>query len=166
MAKSSNNKKPAQVDREHDNERLVANNRRARHEYDVLETLECGIVLVGSEVKSLRAGTISLEEAYARLKGNEVWLLGCEIAEYVQANRLNHQPRRPRKLLLHKREILKFAAKAMEKGLTLVPLKVYFKEGRAKVLLGVCRGRKLHDKRDVMKKKDVQRDIERAMRRR
>jgi len=166
VAKSSNNKKPAQVDREHDNERLVANNRRARHEYDVLETLECGIVLVGSEVKSLRAGTISLEEAYARLKGNEVWLLGCEIAEYVQANRLNHQPRRPRKLLLHKREILKFAAKAMEKGLTLVPLKVYFKEGRAKVLLGVCRGRKLHDKRDVMKKKDVQRDIERAMRRR
>lgn len=165
MAKSSNHKKPVPADREHDNERLVANNRRARHEYDILETLECGIALVGSEVKSLRAGTISLEEAYARLKGNEVWLIGCEIAEYVQANRLNHQPRRPRKLLLHKREILKFASKAMEKGLTLAPLKVYFKAGRAKVLLGVCRGRKLHDKRDVMKKKDVQRDIERAMRR-
>jgi SsrA-binding protein len=123
-------------------------------------------VLVGSEVKSLRAGTVSLEEAYARLKDYEVWLIGCEIAEYVQANRLNHQPRRPRKLLLHRREILKFAAKATEKGLTLVPLKVYFIEGRAKVLLGVARGRKLHDKRDVLKKKDVQRDIERAMRRR
>ncbi len=166
VARSNNNKKPAPVDREHDNERLVANNRRARHDYEVLETLECGMVLVGSEVKSLRAGTISLEEAYARIKGSEVWLLGCEIAEYVQANRLNHVPRRPRKLLLHKREILKFAGKATEKGLTLVPLKVYFKEGRAKVLLGVCRGRKLHDKRDVLKKKDVQRDIERAMRRR
>lgn len=123
-------------------------------------------MLVGSEVKSLRAGTVSLEEAYARLTNYEVWLVGCEIAEYVQANRLNHQPRRPRKLLLHRREILKFAAKATEKGLTLVPLKIYFKEGRAKVLLGVARGRKLHDKRDVMKKKDVQRDIERAMRRR
>jgi len=164
-AKSSK-KKAEPVDREHDNERLVANNRRARHEYDILETLECGIVLVGSEVKSLRAGTVSLEEAYARLKNYEVWLQGCEIAEYVHANRLNHQPRRPRKLLLHRREILKFAAKATEKGLTLVPLKIYFKEGRAKVLLGVARGRKLHDKRDVMKKKDVQRDIERAMRRR
>lgn len=164
-AKSSK-KKAEPVDREHDNERLVANNRRARHEYDILETLECGIVLVGSEVKSLRAGTVSLEEAYARLKNYEVWLQGCEIAEYVQANRLNHQPRRPRKLLLHRREILKFAAKATEKGLTLVPLKIYFKDGRAKVLLGVARGRKLHDKRDVMKKKDVQRDIERAMRRR
>ncbi len=161
----SNAKKQAAPDREHDNERLVAQNRRARHEYEILETLECGIVLVGSEVKSLRNGTISLEEAYARIKGTEVWLLGCEIAEYVQANQLNHQPRRPRKLLLHKREILKFASKATEKGLTMVPLKVYFKEGRAKVLLGVGRGRKLHDKRDVMKKKDVQRDIERAMRR-
>jgi SsrA-binding protein len=123
-------------------------------------------VLVGSEVKSLRAGTISLEEAYARIKGAEVWLMGCEIAEYVQANQWNHQPRRPRKLLMHRREIHKFASKAMEKGMTLVPLKVYFKEGRAKVLLGVGRGRKLHDKRDVMKKKDMQRDMQRAMRRR
>jgi SsrA-binding protein len=164
-AKSSK-KKAEPVDREHDNERLVANNRRARHEYEIIDTLECGIVLVGSEVKSLRAGTISLEEAYARIKGAEVWLMGCEIAEYVQANQLNHQPRRPRKLLMHRREILKFASKAMEKGMTLVPLKVYFKEGRAKVLLGVGRGRKLHDKRDVMKKKDMQRDMQRAMRRR
>jgi SsrA-binding protein len=131
----------------------------------VLETLECGIMLVGSEVKSLRAGRMSLEEAYARLKGNELWLLGCDIPEYVQANRQNHVPKRPRKLLLHRREIKKFAAQATEKGLTLIPLKMYFTEGRAKVLLGLCKGRKLHDKREVLKNKSAQRDIQRAMRR-
>jgi SsrA-binding protein len=156
--------KPA-VDREHDNERVIAQNRSARHEYDVLETLECGIVLVGSEVKSLRTGRLSLDEAYGRVKDGEVWLVGCDIPEYVQANRFNHEPRRPRKLLLHRREIRKFASKAYEQGLTLVPLKMYFKQGRAKVLLGVCRGRKLHDKREKMKKATVQRDIQRAMRR-
>jgi len=131
----------------------------------VLDTLECGIVLVGSEVKSLRGGRLSLDEAYGRLTRGEVWLMGCDIAEYVQANRLNHQPRRPRKLLMHRREIKKFASQAMEKGLTLVPLKMYFKEGRAKVLLGICRGKKLHDKRESMKTAAVKRDIQRAMRR-
>jgi SsrA-binding protein len=148
-----------------ENEKLVAQNRSARHEYDVLETLECGIMLVGSEVKSLRNGKVSLDEAYGRVKNDEVWLVGCDIAEYVQANQFNHEPRRPRKLLLHKREIAKFAGKAFEKGLTLVPLKLYFKRGKAKLLLGVCRGRKLHDKREVMKQKTMQRDISRAMRR-
>ncbi len=157
-------KKPA-ADKEHDNERLIAQNRRARHEYTVLDTLECGIVLVGSEVKSLRKGTLSLDEAYARVKDNEVWLIGCDIAEYVQANQLNHNPRRARKLLMHRREIRKFAGKGVEKGLTLVPLKMYFKEGRAKVLLGVCRGKQLHDKRQTMKDRSVKRDIDRAMRR-
>ncbi|MEX2118621.1 MAG: SsrA-binding protein SmpB [Pirellulales bacterium] len=152
-------------DREHDNERLIAQNRRARHEYEVIETLECGIALVGSEVKSLRTGKVSLDEAYGRVKGGEVWLVGCDIPEYVQANRFNHEPRRPRKLLLHRREIRKFAGKAYEQGLTLVPLKMYFKQGRAKVLLGVCRGRKLHDKREKLKKATVQRDIQRAMQR-
>lgn len=152
-------------ERKRDNERMVAQNRRAKHEYEVLETLECGIVLVGSEVKSLRTGKLSLDESYGRLKGGEVWLIGCDIPEYTQANRFNHEPRRPRKLLLHRREIRKFASKAYEQGLTLVPLKMYFKLGRAKLLLGICRGRKLHDKREKIKKTDVQRDIQRAMRR-
>lgn len=164
MAHNAHRKQPP--DRQHDNERLIAENRRARHDYEVLDTLECGIVLVGSEVKSLRSSKLSLDEAYARIKGGEVWLVGCDIPEYVQANRFNHDPRRPRKLLLHRREIRKFASKAYERGLTLVPLKMYFKQGRAKVLLGVCRGRKLYDKREKMKKATVQRDIERAFGRR
>jgi SsrA-binding protein len=131
----------------------------------VLDTLECGIVLVGSEVKSLRSGQLSLEEAYAKVKDEEVWLMGCDIPEYVQANRLNHIPKRPRKLLMHRREMKKFAKQAKEKGLTLIPLKMYFTEGRAKVLIGLCKGRKLHDKREVLKKNSAQRDIRRAMRR-
>ncbi len=158
-------KKKPDLDKQHDNQRLIAQNRRARHEYEVVDTLECGIMLVGSEVKSLRKGTISLDEAYGQVKQGEVWLLGCEIAEYVEANRFNHNPRRPRKLLMHRREIKKFAGRAHEKGLTLVPLKMYFKEGRAKVLIGICRGRQLHDKRDALKKKTVQREMDRAMRR-
>ena len=132
----------------------------------MIDTLECGIVLVGSEVKSLRKGTLSLDEAYGRVKDGEVWLMGCDIAEYVQANQFNHNPRRPRKLLMHRREMKKFAGRAYEQGLTLVPLKMYFKEGRAKVLMGICRGRKLYDKREVLKKKSMQRDIDRALRRR
>ena len=163
MAK--NVKKKTAADKEHDNERVIAQNRKARHEYEVLDSIECGIVLVGSEVKSLRRGTLSLDEAYGRIKEGEVWLVGCDIAEYVEANQFNHNPRRPRKLLLHRREIKKFAGKAYEKGLTLVPLKMYFKEGRAKVLLGICRGKKLYDKREALKKADVKRDLERAVRR-
>jgi len=145
---------------------LIAQNRKARHDYEVIETLECGIVLVGSEVKSLRTGKLSLEEAYGRLKGGEVWLVGCDIPEYVEANRFNHQPKRPRKLLLHRREIKKFASKAYERGLTLVPLKMYFKEGRAKVLMGVCKGRKRHDKRELIKKTQMARELRRMERRR
>ncbi|MEX2140430.1 MAG: SsrA-binding protein SmpB [Pirellulales bacterium] len=164
-AKTAKTAKKA-ADRERDNDRLVAQNRRARFEYEILDTLECGIVLVGSEVKSLRRGEISLEESYARLRGNEAWLLGCDIPEYKWSNQLNHQPRRPRKLLMHKRELKKFAARAGEKGLTLIPLKVYFKEGRAKVLLGLGKGKQLHDKRDSIKEKSMKRDIDRAMRRR
>lgn len=159
----SNSSKPK--DREHDNERLIAQNRRARHEYEIVDTLECGIALLGSEVKSLRTGKISLEEAYGRVKAGEVYLVGCDIPEYKQAAHFNHEPKRWRKLLLHKREIEKFAGRAYEKGLTLVPLKLYFKDGRAKLLLGLGRGRKLHDKREVLKKQSVQRDIARAMRR-
>lgn len=147
--------------------RPVAENRKARQRFDVLETLECGIALVGSEVKSLRQGKLSLDEAYGRVQGGEVWLVGADIPEYTQANRWNHEPRRPRKLLVHKIEVRKFANKAHEKGLTLVPLKVYFNErGIAKLLLGLCRGRKMHDKREVLKKRDMQREMERAVRRR
>ena len=147
------------------NEKLIANNRKARHNYAVLDTLECGIALVGSEVKSLRNGQVSLEEAYGRVEGGEVWLVACDIPEYTFANALNHVPRRKRKLLLHRREVNKFAAQAYEKNLTLVPLKMYFKRGRAKVLLGICKGKKQYDKRESLKKKDMQRDIDRAMRR-
>ena len=122
-------------------------------------------MLCGSEVKSLRAGKASLEEAYGRMRDNEVYLIGCDIPEYVQANQFNHQPRRARKLLLHRGEIRRFASKAYEQGYTLVPLKLYFNaEGRANLLLGLGKGRKLHDKREVMKKADARRDIQRAMR--
>ena len=148
------------------NQKTIATNRKARHEYEVLEKLECGVVLVGSEVKSLREGRVSLDEAYGRMAGGEVWLMGCDIQEYRNANALNHEPKRRRKLLMHRREIGKFAARAYEKNLTLVPLKMYFKEGRAKVLMGLCRGKKTYDKRESLKKKDMQRDIDRALRQR
>ena len=145
-------------------EKVVAENRKARHDYEIIDTLECGIALVGSEVKSLRSGRISLDEAYGRVEGVEVWLLGCDIPEYEKANQLNHKPKRPRKLLLHRREIIKFAAQAFEKRLTLVPLKMYFKSGRVKVLMGIGRGRKAHDKRDKLKADTARRDIEIALR--
>lgn len=145
--------------------RPITENRKARHRFDILESLECGIVLAGSEVKSLRNGKISLEEAYGRVRDGELWLVGCDIPEYTQATIWNHQPKRPRKLLVHQRELRKFAGLAHEKGLTLVPLKVYFNQrGIVKVLMGLGRGRKLHDKRDAMKKADVKRDLQRAMR--
>ena len=145
---------------------MIAQNRKARHNYLVLDTLECGIALVGSEVKSLRKGTVSLAEAYGRVKDGEVWLVGCDIAEYVEANRFNHEPRRPRKLLLHRREIKRFAARAFEQGLTLVPLKMYFKRGRAKVLMGICRGKQRHDKREAMKAAEARREMQRQIYRR
>jgi SsrA-binding protein len=147
-------------------ERVVAENRKARHRFEILRTLECGVVLVGSEVKSLRNGKVSLDEAYARVRDGEVWLLGCDIPEYAQATLWNHEPKRPRKLLMHREEVNKFAASAKEKGLTLVPLKLYFNErGKAKVLLGLCKGKKLHDKRESMKKADTKKHLARVMRR-
>jgi len=117
-------------------------------------------------VKSLRAGHVSLDESYAKVKDDEVWLLGCDIAEYFEASRFNHQPRRPRKLLMHRREVKRFACRAKEKGLTLVPLEMHFKRGLAKVVLGICRGKQQHDKREAMKKAEVKRDIARQMMRR
>jgi SsrA-binding protein len=162
LAKSQ--KPPAKGD--DPNEKTIATNRKAKFEYEVLEKLECGIVLVGSEVKSLRDGRMSLDEAYARMDRGEVWLVGCNIEEYRNAVHQQHEPKRRRKLLLHRREIKKFASRAYEKNLTLVPLKMYFREGRAKLLLGLCRGKKLYDKRETAKKRDAQRDIDRALRRR
>jgi SsrA-binding protein len=145
--------------------KLITENRKARHKFEVLDTLECGLALAGSEVKSLRAGHISLEEAYGRVREGEIWLIGCDIPEYPQASIWNHEPKRPRKMLIHRREMRKFANQAHEKGLTLVPLKLYFNErGVAKVLLGLCRGKQLHDKREAMKKADSQRDLARLMR--
>jgi SsrA-binding protein len=146
--------------------KVVARNRRARHDYELMESIEAGIVLTGTEVKSLRNGKASLEESYAGIDGGEVWLYGCDIPEYLQANRMNHKPKRPRKLLLHRSEINKLVAKASERGLTLVPLKLYFKESMAKVEICVARGRKTYDKREALKKQDAKRDIDRALRRR
>jgi len=157
-------KKSQQSAVEDKNEKRIAENRKARRNFEITDTLECGIALRGSEVKSLRAGKVSLDEAYGRIRDNEVWLIGCDIAEYSHANVMNHEPRRPRKLLLHQREIRKFASKAFERGLTLIPLKMYFKSGRAKVLMGVGRGRKLFDKREKLKKETLKRDMDRAMR--
>ena len=162
MAKSKKKKTSKSPD-----SRPIAENRKARHKFEVLETLECGIALVGSEVKSLRNGKLSLDESYARVRGDEVWLVGADIPEYVQASIWNHEPKRPRKLLLHKRELRKFAGKAHENGLTLVPLRMYFNQrGIAKLLVGLCKGKKLHDKRESMKKADMNRDMQRALRRR
>jgi SsrA-binding protein len=132
----------------------------------VLDSLECGIVLVGSEVKSLRTGRVSLDEAYAKITNEEVWLVGCDIAEYFEANQFNHNPRRPRKLLMHRREVKRFAHRAYEKGLTLVPLQMHFKRGLAKVLLGICRGKQRQDKREAMKTAQAKRDMARQMLRR
>ena len=142
---------------------VICRNKRAFHEYEVFDTLECGLVLTGTEVKSLRDGSASLEDAYAKVEGREVWLLGSDIPEYSMGNRMNHKPKRPRKLLLHRREISKFAGKASQRGFTLVPLRLYFKDGRAKVELAVARGKQMHDKRQAEKKADAQREIRRAM---
>ena len=146
--------------------KVVARNRRARFEYDLLEKVEAGIVLTGTEVKSLRNGKASLEESYASVDRDEVWLYGCDIPEYLQANRMNHKPKRPRKLLLHRREIDKLESKTDDRGLTLVPVQIYFKDGIAKVEVCLARGRKSHDKREALKKKDARREIDRALNRR
>jgi SsrA-binding protein len=144
----------------------VCRNRKALHDYEIHDTLECGLVLKGTEVKSLRESSASLDGAYAKIEGNELWLVGSDIPEYSMGNQLNHKPKRPRKLLLHRHEIAKFAGKASERGFTLVPLRIYFKQGRAKVELAVARGKQTFDKREAKKKADAQREIRREMTRR
>lgn len=141
----------------------VCRNRRATHDYEISDRLECGVVLVGTEVKSLRVGHASLDDSYAKLEGGELFLVGCEIPEYTFGNRLNHTPKRQRKLLLRRSEIAKFAGKADQKGFTLIPLQMYFKDGRAKVEVGVARGKQAHDKRHALKDAEAKREIARAM---
>jgi SsrA-binding protein len=153
-------------DKQESNVKLISDNRKVRASYEILESIECGLILRGSEVKSLRNGKCQLDEAYGRIKDDKLWLVGCNIAEYPQASVWNHEPKRLRQLLVHKREMLRFVKKAKEKGLTLVPLKMYFNErGIAKCQIALCRGLQLHDKREKMKKADAKRDIERAIRR-
>ena len=146
-----------------DGRRVVARNRKARHEFEVLETFEAGIELKGPEVKSLRGGGVSFQDAFARVEKGEVWLHSLHISPYEQANRFNVDPVRPRRLLLNKSEIRRLVQKTEEKGLTLVPLEIYFKRGYAKVALAVARGKKLHDKREELKRRQQDREARRAM---
>lgn len=143
--------------------KVIAENRRARHDYELLERYEAGVALRGTEVKSLRAGRVSLQHAYAELRDGELWLVGANIAEYPQASRDNHDPARIRKLLLHRRELDRLAGKLRERGLTLVPTRLYFKDGRVKVELALARGKGAPDKRRDIAEREAQRQIERAM---
>ncbi|MCR5477377.1 MAG: SsrA-binding protein SmpB [Lachnospiraceae bacterium] len=141
--------------------KLIANNKKAFHDYFVEETYECGIVLAGTEVKSLRTGKCSIKEAWVRIEKGEVWVYGMHISPYEKGNIFNRDPLRVRKLLMHKAQIRKLEAQTKEKGYTLIPLEVYFHEGRAKVEIGLCRGKKLYDKRETIAKKDQRREAER-----
>jgi len=147
-----------------ENIKIVATNRKAKFEYFLLETFEAGISLQGSEIKSIRAGRVSLSEAYVQVDGEEAWLMDAHIAPYEQANRFNHDPVRPRRLLLHKKEIHRLWDSIRQKGMTVVPTKVYLKDGRAKVEIALARGKKAYDKRESIAKRDRQRSRERDMR--
>ena len=142
----------------------IARNKRARHDYHILETWEAGVVLTGTEVKALRTGQANISDAYAIVRDGEVLLLNLHISQYEQGNQFNHEPTRTRKLLLHKREIRRMIGSVERQGLTLIPLEIYFKRGRAKVALALGRGKKLHDKRDAERTRDASREIARAMR--
>ena len=143
-------------------DKTVAVNRRARHDYAVEETLEAGIVLTGTEIKSIRAGRANLAEAYARIERGEAWLIGAHIAPYEQGNRNNHEPTRTRKLLLHRDQIAELAGKTQAKGFTLIPLKLYIEGGLAKLELGLGRGKKAYDKRRTIAERDARRELERS----
>ena len=153
----------SQVERDNA-DRTIATNRRARHEYHILETIEAGLVLRGTEVKSLRAGGVSFKDSYATIRSGEGWLLGCHINPYSHGTDANHDPERDRKLLLHRRELGRLTGKIAERGLTLIPLRTYFKRGRVKVELGLGRGKKLHDKRATIRERDTQREMDQAAR--
>lgn len=147
-------------------EKAIVTNRRARREYFIEETHEAGLVLTGSEIKSVRAGRVNLHDSYVTIREGEAWLLNSHIAPYEQASHQNHEPRRDRKLLLHRHQINRLAGKVQAKGYTIVPLRLYLKDNRAKVEIALAKGKKLYDKRDALAKRQAQRDIERALRRR
>jgi len=169
MAKSKNRKKSKSGNKpeaKSNGQRNISENRKARHRYEITEQLECGIMLMGSEVKSLRDGKLSLDESYVRISKGELYLVGADIPEYKQATIWNHDPKRSRKLLVQKSQLHKLSVRANEKGLTIVPLRVYFNaRGIVKVMIGVGRGKKLHDKRSSLKEREVKRQIDRAMKR-
>lgn len=156
---------PARSSPAESGEKLISSNRQARFEYAILETIEAGIALTGTEIKSVRAGKVNLRDAYARIEDGEVWLVGMHISPYEQAGSyFQHDPLRRRKLLLHRREIARLHADLGQKGLTLVPLRLYLKRGRAKIEIGLAKGKKLYDKRDSLAERDSRRDVERALR--
>jgi SsrA-binding protein len=142
-------------------EHTIAVNRRARHDYTIEQTLEAGLVLTGTEIKPIRAGPVNLAEAYARVERGEAWLIGAHIAPYEQGNRFNHEPTRTRKLLLHRDQIAELVGRTQAKGETLVPLRLYLRNGMAKVELGLARGKKVHDKRRSIAERDMRRELER-----
>lgn len=141
--------------------KILANNRKANFEYETLDRIEAGIVLLGTEVKSLRESKVNLLDSYARISGGEVWLANAHISEYKHGNINNHEPTRPRKLLLNKREIRKLKAQVEQKGLTLIPMKIYLKDSKIKVELAIARGKKIHDKRESIKKRESDRNLQR-----
>jgi SsrA-binding protein len=143
-------------------EKLICTNKRARHDYSIDETYEAGMVLMGTEVKALRQGKANLKDSYARIKEGEIFLVDSHVSPYSHGNQFNHDPDRTRKLLMHKREIRKLYGKTREKGFTLIPLKMYFKDGKAKVEIGLAKGKKLYDKRDDLKRRAMEREIERS----
>jgi len=149
---------------EKEGRQVIATNRKARHEYHILDSWEAGLVLTGPEVKSLREGKVSFKDSFARVEGGEVWLHSLHIAPYDPASRWNRDPERPRKLLLHRSEIRKLIGKVEEKGLTLVPLDLYFRRGMAKTTLALCRGKQLHDKRETLRQRTQEREARRAVR--
>lgn len=156
-----------QVRKADPNNKTVAENRKARFSYEILDTVETGLVLTGTEVKSLRQGQANIQDSYASVEGGEIWLINSYLPEYLQANRFNHEPRRRRKLLLNKREMSKLSQSVDREGMTLVPLKIYFNDqGRAKLLLAVGRGKKLHDKRESEKQRDWSREKGRLLKER
>ena len=145
-------------------DKVVASNRKAFHDYEILETYEAGIVLRGTEVKSLRESQVNFKDCYAAVDNREAWLVGCYIAPYHHGSDANHDPERKRKLLLHRREIERLVGKVAERGLTLIPLRLYFKSGRAKCELGLARGKKLHDKRATLREREVRREMDKTAR--
>lgn len=148
----------------HSGDKVLATNRKALFHYEVLERAEAGLVLVGTEVKSIRDGGLNFSDSWIEFRGGELYLVGCRVAPYSHGNSANHTPERQRKLLLHRREILKLGGRATERGLTLVPLRAYLKNGRVKLEIGLARGKQAHDKRDALREKDQERETRRALR--